>query len=111
MSRKNRKSYIVILVVASSLKEAKKIAQALLVKKEAACVNIIRDISSFFWWQGKIQKAREVLLLIKTSNNLFNKALKTVRKGHSYSVPEIIALPIKASNKAYLEWIEEVTLD
>jgi periplasmic divalent cation tolerance protein len=75
--------------------------------KLAACVNIIDNIKSIFWWQGKIDKAKEVLLIIKTKKKLIDKLIKKVKSLHSYAVPEIIALPIIAGNKKYLEWIDE----
>jgi len=108
MSSKKIKDFMVLMVTVSTLKEAKKIAQALLTKKEAACVNIIKDITSFFHWKGKVQRTSEVLLIIKGKKDIFNKMLKTIKNHHSYTVPEIIALPIIAADKPYLRWLDEV---
>lgn len=102
--------HIVVLVTAPKEPEARKIANYLVTKKLAACVNIMPKIESFFWWEGKIDKAKEFLLVIKTKKQLFNKLVKAVKSKHSYSVPEIIALPIIAGNKDYLEWISESIL-
>ena len=99
--------FIVVLVTASSKEEANKIAQGLLEEKLAACVNILAGLESRFWWQGKIDSAQEVLLVIKTRKTLFNKLAKKVKRLHSYTVPEIIALPIISGNKAYLDWIND----
>lgn len=99
--------YIVVLVTAPKASEARKIANFLLTKKLAACVNIMPKIESFFWWEGKIDNAKELLLVIKTKKQLLNKLIKAVKSKHSYSVPEIIALPIVTGNKDYLEWINE----
>ena len=101
--------FIVILVTASSEEEAKKIAQSLVDKRLAACVNIIKNVYSLFWWQGKIDSAKEVLLVIKTRKALAAKLIKKIKSLHSYEVPEIIALPIVSGNKEYLEWINEST--
>ncbi len=101
--------HIVVLVTASSKKEADKIAQGLLEEKLAACVNIVEGLESRFWWQGKIDSAKELLLIIKTRKTLFNKLAKKVRSLHSYTVPEIIALPIISGSKAYLDWINDCT--
>ena len=101
--------FIVVLVTASSKEEANKIAQGLLQDKLAACVNILAGLESRFWWQGKIDSAQEVLLVIKTRKTLFNKLAKKVKSLHSYTVPEIIALPIISGNKAYLDWINDCT--
>ena len=101
--------HIVVLVTASSREEADKIAQGLLEEKLAACVNIVEGLESRFWWQGKIDSAKELLLIIKTRKTLFNKLAKKVRSLHSYTVPEIIAIPIISGSKAYLDWINDCT--
>ncbi len=101
--------HIVVFVTAGSEKEAKKLALGLLKEKLAACVNIINGVDSHFWWQGKIDKAKEALLIIKTRKALFNKLLKKVKSLHSYAVPEILALPVISGNKKYLDWIDDST--
>lgn len=101
--------YIVVLVTAGSKEEAQKIARGLLEEKLAACANIVENIESHFWWQGKIDEAREALVVIKTKRALFNKLISKVRSLHSYEVPEIIALPIVGGNKKYLDWIDGST--
>ena len=99
--------YIVIYITCSSEKEAKKIAQELLVKRKAACINIVPGLSSFFWWQKRINITKEVLLIVKSKKPLFEDIVKLVRSLHSYTVPEIIALPIIEGDKDYLRWITE----
>ena len=102
---------IIILVTTSSEKEAHSIANLLLKQKKAACVNIIPKRSSFFNWQGKIEKDKETLLLIKSSKPLLPGIIKEVKAKHSYDIPEIIALPIIAGSEDYLKWIDiETTL-
>jgi periplasmic divalent cation tolerance protein len=99
--------YTVIFITASGKKEADKIAKALLKHKLAACVNIIKSIESIFWWQGKVQKAKEVLLIVKSKKEKLAGIIRLVKSMHSYSVPEIISLPIIAGNKPYLDWVNE----
>jgi len=99
--------YIVIFVTASSRNEAKKIAKVLLKNKCAACVNIIAGMKSLFHWQGKIDTAKELLLVIKSKQSKLSKIIKLVKSKHSYEVPEIIALPIVGGEKKYLRWINE----
>jgi periplasmic divalent cation tolerance protein len=99
--------YIVIFVTASNKKEAERIAQELIRKKLAACVNIIDKIESIFRWQGKIETAKEALLVIKSKKVKLPKIIKLIRLVHSYQVPEIIALPIIDGDKPYLRWIDE----
>ncbi len=99
--------YIVIFVTASNKKEAGNIARGLLKNKLAACVNIIENVNSLFWWQGKIDQADEVLLIIKSKKSKLAAVIKLVKSMHSYDVPEIIALPIIGGDKIYLKWIDE----
>ncbi|MFH1823983.1 MAG: divalent-cation tolerance protein CutA [Candidatus Firestonebacteria bacterium] len=99
------KNYIVVFITVSSKKESKKITEYLIKNKLAACVNEIPNISSTYWWKEKIEKSKELLLVIKTKKSVLNKLIKEVKKIHSYSVPEVIALPIIDGNKDYLDWI------
>ncbi|MBF0385486.1 MAG: divalent-cation tolerance protein CutA [Candidatus Omnitrophica bacterium] len=99
--------YTVIFVTASSKEEAKKIAESLLADKLIACANIIEKVTSIYLWEGKIENSEEVLMVIKTKEELFDKVAAKVKSLHSYSVPEIISLPIEKGNKDYLSWIEE----
>lgn len=98
---------IVIFVTASSGKEAENIANRLIEKKLAACVNIIGNLKSIFWWEGKADTAKEVLLIIKSRKSKLPAIIKQVKSLHSYKVPEIIALPIIAGEKNYLRWLNE----
>jgi len=94
---------------ASSNAEAHKIADQLLAGHKAACVNIISWVNSFFWWQNKIDSARETLLLVKTKTSLLDDVIALVKANHSYEVPEIIALPIVGGNPEYLSWLDKET--
>jgi len=99
--------HIAIFITASSKKEAAKIAQVLIENKLAACVNIIDGIESIFWWQGKVDRAKEALLIVKSSRGRLSALIKVVKALHSYDIPEIIALPITGGNKDYLKWCDE----
>ena len=68
-------------------------------------VNIVPRVSSLFWWQGKIDSARESLLIVKTAVSQLNELVTLVKELHSYDIPEIIAIPIVGGNQEYLEWI------
>lgn len=98
--------YIVIFITTSGTEEAQKIAQSLLKGRRAACVNIIPEVDSRFWWEDRLDSARESLLVIKTRASLLPEIVESVRKMHSNSVPEIIALPIIGGNQDYLDWID-----
>ena len=102
--------YCVVFVTAKDVVEAEKISQELLQKKLAACVNIVSKIKSFFWWKGTIDQEDESFLIIKTRAALLDELTAAVKAAHSYTVPEIIALPILGGNPDYLKWITESTL-
>ncbi len=102
-------SYLVVLTTLPNQSEARKISKLLLKKKFAACVNLIGPMESSFWWQGKIDRAREFLLLIKTRRAHFNRLRKFLEKNHPYEVPEIVAFRIAEGNASYLNWIKKST--
>ena len=101
--------YTIVFITASKSKEAEKIAKSLLESKLAACINIIPKVKSYFWWEGKIDRADELLLIVKTRKPLLDKLIKKVKSLHSYTVPEIVAFPIICGNKDYLKWINDST--
>jgi periplasmic divalent cation tolerance protein len=103
-------NFIVVYITARDSEEAEKIARQLLKRRQAACVNIVPGVSSHFWWQNRLDSAQECLLVAKTKDTLLPDIVKSVRKIHSYGVPEIIALPIVGGSQEYLDWIDsEVT--
>jgi len=97
-----------LLTTTPSREEAQKIARLLIDEKLAACVQLL-PIESFYVWEGKTQNEAEVLLLIKTRSGLFDRAIARVKQIHSYSVPEIVAMPFAAGFRGYFDWIDEVT--
>lgn len=97
---------LVVLVTCGSRAEARKIARALVGARLAACVNILSSpVESIYRWEGKAERAEEFLLVIKTTKARFQKLRDAIQKGHSYDVPEIIALPIAHGSAKYLDWI------
>jgi periplasmic divalent cation tolerance protein len=103
--------YIVVLITATDAEEAENIAELLLRERLAACVNIIPDIHSSFWWEGKLDNANESLLMIKTNATRLQEIIQSVKTVHSNTVPEIIALPIIGGNQDYLDWIDNEVSD
>jgi len=97
---------IIVLITAGSEEEAHRIAESLVKGKKAACVNIVPRVDSLFWWEGKLDSARESLLLVKTKASLFPEIVELVKRTHSYEVPEIIALPIIGGSEDYLKWLD-----
>ena len=100
---------MVVLVTCGSEEEAAKIANSLVEERLAACVNIISPVRSIYRWEGKICDEKEWMLIIKTQKKMFEGLEKKVKSLHSYSVPEIIALPIVEGSASYLQWLEETT--
>lgn len=101
--------YIVVLITASKEEEAANIAKEIVDAKLAGCVNIIKDIRSIYRWQGRMEDEKEVLMFVKTRRDLFVNLAEMVKRLHSYSVPEIIALPVTEGSKDYLKWLEDET--
>ena len=97
----------IVLTTAGSQEEAHKIAQSLVEKQLAACVNIVPHIESVYRWQGKVESANEWLLVIKTLNTNFSQVCDLIKKLHSYELPECIKLEISGGSQEYLQWIKE----
>jgi len=100
---------IVILITAGSPDEAATIGRALVDEHLVACVNIVPGVRSFFFWEGKTQEAHEVLMICKSRMPLMDGVIARVRSLHSYTVPEIIALPVAAGLPGYLAWVKDAT--
>jgi periplasmic divalent cation tolerance protein len=101
----NHTDFISVYSTASNLEEAERIAKILVEKRLVACVNIIDNIRSIYWWEGEIQEDHEAVLIAKTKAKLFPEIVHKIKELHSYSVPAITSWPILAANPAYLEWI------
>ncbi|HEV2314069.1 MAG TPA: divalent-cation tolerance protein CutA [Candidatus Acidoferrales bacterium] len=102
---------IMVMVTCRSQAEAKKIARAVVEARLAACANVMGSpVRSIYWWKGKVETAKEVLVLIKTTRKRFSALEREIRRVHSYDTPEIVAVPVVAGSFAYLRWIEESVL-
>lgn len=102
-----KNSCVLVMVTTANKQEAEKIAQHLLEARLIACANILGPISSHFRWSGKIERAEEYLLLMKSRGDLFEKIAEEVKALHSYEVPEVIALQVVKGSKDYLAWLNE----
>ncbi len=103
------RSEIVVLVTASSNGEAEELGKLAVSSGMAACVNIVRGIQSIFRWEKVVKVETECLMIIKTTLDRFSELETVIREHHTYSVPEIIALPIIGGSAPYLEWIQAET--
>lgn len=96
---------IIVFLTAASVDEANRLADMLVDKRLAACVQIMREMDSVYRWQGKVERQREVLLIAKTLSSKFAEVEREVVKLHSYETPEIVAFPLSAGSAPYLEWL------
>ena len=103
------KRYRIVLVTCGSIAEARKIGRNVVEKKLAACANIVPGVESIYRWKGKVERAREVLVVIKTTANRLPELEREVKQLHSYDVPEFIVLPIIAGSRKYLAWLQGST--
>lgn len=98
---------VLVLSTAGSETEARKIAQELVERKLAACVNIIPRIQSIYRWEGKVESAEEFLMLIKTTTGRTQDVQATIRELHSYELPEFVVISMQDGGAEYLRWIAE----
>ncbi len=97
---------IVVLTTCDSEEQAARIARHLVEHRVAACVNIVPGMRSIYRWNGKIEDTSELLLVIKSRRDLFPRVRSEIEKGHTYEVPEIVALPIVEGSEGYLAWLD-----
>ena len=98
---------LVVLVTCPSRAVGRRIARAVVTQRLAACVNLLPGVESTFRWEGKIDRSREALLLIKTTSRRFAQLTRALTRLHPYAVPEIIALPVTAGAAPYLRWLSQ----
>ncbi len=96
--------YVAFITV--PVEKARDIAEYIIKEKLGACVNVISEVSSIYWWKGNIERDKESLLVVKTSSSKIRDLIDKVKSVHPYTVPEIIAMPIEVGNEDYLRWID-----
>src|SRR5579871_1609228 len=98
----------VVLVTCGSLKEARRVAKGVVSARLAACVNIgTGAVESVYWWKGKVEAAREFLLVMKTTVARLGALEKEVKRLHTYDVPEFVVLEVVGGSKEYLRWVDD----
>lgn len=98
-----------VYITASTVEEARRIGRQLVEERLAACVNILPGMTSFYWWQDKIEEGSETVLIAKTRAELVARLTERVKALHSYTVPCVVALPILGGNPGFLQWITDET--
>jgi periplasmic divalent cation tolerance protein len=101
--------YIEVHSTTDSREEADRICAAVVEARLAACAQVTGPIRSAYWWQGKIERADEYFLMMKTTRDRFGALAKLIRENHSYETPDIVAVPILEGTEDYLEWISSET--
>ena len=96
---------VAVLSTAGSREEAERIATTLVEERLAACVNIVAPITSVYRWRGAVERADEVLLVVKTRRSHASRVAARIRALHSYELPEVIVLPIDGGAPDYLAWL------
>ena len=86
---------------------AEEIGRRLVEERLAACVNVVPGLTSIYWWEGKVQRDAESLLVIKTTPEAYPRLERRIKELHPYTVPEILGLPVKEGNEDYLRWVRE----
>ena len=102
-------SVCVVFITAPAGAKARALAKGLLKVKLAACVNVVPAVRSYYWWQKRMESARESLLVVKTRSSLIKRLERWVVRNHPYTVPEVISLPVVKGHKPYLDWIAAET--
>jgi periplasmic divalent cation tolerance protein len=103
MMRKQK--YAVVLVTAPEIKTARRLARQALEARLAACVNLLPGVESHYWWEGKIDTGREILMVVKTSVRKVKALEKLVLEEHPYETPEFVLLDIAGGSRRYLDWV------
>jgi periplasmic divalent cation tolerance protein len=106
---RNGERYRIVLVTCGSLGEARRIGKAVVEKRLAACANLLAGVESIYRWKGKVERAREVLVVMKTTIRRLRELEREVQRLHSYDVPEFLVVPIEAGSPEYLKWLAEST--
>ena len=99
------REFTVALVTAPDLKSARRLAQRALKARLVACANLVPKIESHYWWQGKVERAAEVLLILKTTRGCLAGLERLIVKEHPYDTPEFVVLELKQGNRRYLAWL------
>jgi periplasmic divalent cation tolerance protein len=102
----NTADVLVVLTTLEKQEDGERIAALLVERRLAACVQILPPMVSIYRWEGAVERANEVLLLIKTTRAVYPQLVTTIKENHPYQTPEIIALPIEAGSDDYLNWLE-----
>ena len=100
---------LLVFVTAANPEEAAKISESAVASHQAACATTIQNVHSIYWWEGKVVKDQESVVMLKTTSDRFEALQETIMAIHSYKVPEIVAVPVVKGLPQYLAWVEAET--
>lgn len=100
-------SALVVLTTAPNIEEAESLAEKIVSAKLAACVQVLPEMKSFYFWEGAVRREPEHLLLIKTLPEKYEALQSFILENHSYDVPEIVALNASEVSETYLDWLND----
>jgi periplasmic divalent cation tolerance protein len=101
--------YCLIYITAGSAEEAERLAQVVLEKRLAACANIYAPIRSIYWWEGRLEKAEEAVLILKAPRKHYKAIEREILAHHSYQTPAILELPLAQGLPAFFQWLAQET--
>ena len=107
---RNKDDYCLIYVTTSSVEEARTIARLVVERRLAACSNILHEMESLYWWNGKLETGDECVLLFKTRRSLADAVADMVKAEHSYECPCVLVVPINGGNTDFLTWMDAETV-
>ncbi|MGA2245232.1 MAG: divalent-cation tolerance protein CutA [Verrucomicrobiota bacterium] len=102
---KSAAKFSLVLVTAPDLKTARKLARAALRTRLIACANLVPKVESHYWWQGRVESATEVLLLLKSPRGRLKALEQLMLATHPYDTPEFLVLPLESGSQKYLDWL------
>lgn len=102
---KSAREFSIVLVTAPNLRTARALARAALRARLVACANLVPGLESHYWWQGKLERSGEVLIVFKTARRHLAGLEKLIMAGHPYDTPEFVVLPLTDGAKRYLDWL------
>lgn len=103
---KSEVEILMVFVTVPGLKDGNRISKEILTSRLAACVTVIPGVRSMYWWEGRIARAKEAMLVVKTTRPQYRRLERKILELHSYEVPEIVAIPLVAGLTQYIEWVK-----
>ena len=99
--------FIQVVTTTDSQESAKRIGDAIVKVRLAACAQVVGPILSTYWWEGRVEETQEWLVILKSRRDLYGQIEEAIAAAHPYDVPEVLAVPVEAGGRGYLEWLNQ----